>query len=260
MLRLTEVTLSYPDGDRRLTALDAVDLTVAGGEYAAITGPSGSGKSSLLAVAATLVTPDRGTVELGDALATGISRRRAAALRRSKLGIVFQSPNLIPSLTVREQLEVVARMGAGRLPLHPRRALAARIDELLDEVGVLPLADRRPAQLSGGQRQRVNVARAIVHGPEVLLVDEPTSALDRERGEAIIALLGRVTRERGLATVVVTHELEHLPAFDRAYRMLDGRLTPLDAASPAGTAGESPAGTAGERAPALAGARVAVST
>lgn len=230
MLRLTDVTLTYPDGDTTLTALDHVNLTVEPGTAAAITGPSGSGKSSLLAVAATLVTPQAGTVDIDGVLATGLNRSGAARVRRTKLGIVFQAPNLIPSLTVREQLEVVSRMGAGRGGAAARRALGERIDGLLDEVGVLQLADRRPGQLSGGQRQRVNIARAIVHEPGVLLVDEPTSALDRERGDAIIELLQRLTHEHELSTVVVTHEQRHVPTFDAAYRMDDGRLTALDVA------------------------------
>ncbi|MDU7360802.1 MAG: ABC transporter ATP-binding protein [Propionibacteriaceae bacterium] len=223
MLELTDVTLTYPDGDDRVKALNNVSLTVEAGTFAAVTGPSGSGKSSLLAVASTLVTPDSGRVSIAGSDITRMKSREKAALRQGKLGIVFQSPNLIPSLTVREQLEVVLRLGGRKA----REEGVARIPETLEAVGCSNLADRLPSQLSGGQQQRVNIARAIVHEPSVLLVDEPTSALDQERSAEIIELLAQLTHDRQLATVVVTHEPEHLPSFDAAFEMRDGVLAPL---------------------------------
>lgn len=218
-LDLTDVTLTYPDGENRLTALDHVTLSVAKGDLTAVVGPSGSGKSSLLAVAATLVTPDAGAVEVDGVATTGMGRGALAALRRRAIGIVFQQPNLLPSLTAAEQLQVMATL-AGRSPAGAR----ARARELLDAVGLAAQAGRRPHQLSGGQRQRVNIARALMNDPVVLLVDEPTSALDHERGAAVIDLIGRLTRERGTATVLVTHDRDHLAAADRIVAMRDGRL------------------------------------
>ncbi|MGW0560552.1 ABC transporter ATP-binding protein [Streptomyces sp. NPDC003016] len=224
-LSLTEVTLTYPDGDSRLTALDDVGLDVAAGSLTAVVGPSGSGKSSLLAVAATLVSPDRGRV-IVDGTDTGpLSRAEKAELRRTRIGIVFQQPNLLPSLTSAEQLQVMAHLS--RRP--PRRA-RDRARELLDAVGLTDRADRRPHQLSGGQRQRVNIARALMNEPAVLLVDEPTSALDHERGAAVLDLLVALTRERGTATVLVTHDRAHLERMDAVVTMADGRVS----ARPAG--------------------------
>ncbi|MFI2710794.1 ABC transporter ATP-binding protein [Micromonospora sp. NPDC018662] len=220
-LDLTDVTLTYPDGDSRLTALDHVTLSVAKGELTAVVGPSGSGKSSLLAVAATLVTPDAGTVGVDGVATTRMSRGGLAALRRRAIGIVFQQPNLLPSLTAAEQLQVMATLD-GRSPARARD----RARDLLDAVGLAGQAGRRPHQLSGGQRQRINIARALMNDPVVLLVDEPTSALDHERGAAVIGLLGRLTRERGTATVLVTHDRDHLAAADRIVEMRDGRLHP----------------------------------
>ncbi|GAA2927613.1 ABC transporter ATP-binding protein [Streptomyces enissocaesilis] len=218
-LSLTEVTLTYPDGDSRLTALDDVGLDVAAGSLTAVVGPSGSGKSSLLAVAATLVSPDRGRV-IVDGTDTGpLSRAEKAELRRTRIGIVFQQPNLLPSLTSAEQLQVMAHL-SGR---PPRRA-RDRARELLDAVGLTDRADRRPHQLSGGQRQRVNIARALMNAPAVLLVDEPTSALDHERGAAVLDLLVALTRERGTATVLVTHDRAHLERMDAVVAMADGRV------------------------------------
>ncbi|MGA5554411.1 ABC transporter ATP-binding protein [Streptomyces lavendulocolor] len=218
-LHLVDVTLTYPDGDGRLTALDSVSLDVPRGSLTAVVGPSGSGKSSLLAVAATLVTPDRGRVVVAGTDAGALDRAGRAALRRDRIGIVFQQPNLLPSLTAAEQLQVMAHLaGRGR---RERRAL-----ELLDAVGLADLAGRRPHQLSGGQRQRVNIARALVNDPAVLLVDEPTSALDHERGAAVLDLLAALTRERGTATVLVTHDHTHLGSADRTVTVRDGRLAP----------------------------------
>ncbi|MFE1050016.1 ABC transporter ATP-binding protein [Streptomyces olivaceus] len=220
-LILTDVTLTHPDGDGRLTALDRVTLEVPGGGLTAVVGPSGSGKSSLLAVAATLITPDSGAVAVDGTDTTGLSRGELAALRRHRIGIVFQQPNLLPSLTAAEQLQVMARLD-GRRP----RAVRGRALELLDAVGLADHAGRRPHRLSGGQRQRVNIARALMNDPSVLLVDEPTSALDHERGAAVVDLITRLTRERGTATVLVTHDRAQLAVADRVARLHDGRLSP----------------------------------
>ncbi|MFE6691230.1 ABC transporter ATP-binding protein [Streptomyces sp. NPDC057743] len=219
-LELTDVTLTYPDGDTRLTALDAVSLTVPAGTVTAVVGPSGSGKSSLLAVAATLIRPDRGRVVLDGTDTTGLRRAELTALRRTTVGTVFQQPNLLPSLTAAEQLQVMAHL-AGRSP----RAARDRARELLAAVGLSGQADRRPHQLSGGQRQRVNIARALMNEPAVLLVDEPTSALDHERGAAVLDLLTELAHQRGTATVLVTHDRSHLAAVDAVAEVLDGRLT-----------------------------------
>ncbi|MEU6865666.1 ABC transporter ATP-binding protein [Streptomyces sp. NPDC046876] len=225
-LLVDDVTLTYPDGESRLTALDRVRLEVPAGTLTAVVGPSGSGKSSLLAVAATLVTPDSGRVVVAGRDTAGLSAAEKSALRREKIGIVFQQPNLLASLTAAEQLQVMAHL-SGR----PSRALRRRALELLDAVGLADKADKRPHQLSGGQRQRVNIARALMNEPAVLLVDEPTSALDHERGAAVLDLLVGLTRERGTATVLVTHDRAHLERMDCAATMTDGRLTePVPAA------------------------------
>ncbi|WP_371482814.1 ABC transporter ATP-binding protein [Kitasatospora sp. NBC_00315] len=218
-LILDHVTLTYPDGDGRLTALDDVGLEVPAGTVTAVVGPSGSGKSSLLAVAATLITPDRGRVVVDGVDTRGLNRGALAALRRDRIGIVFQQPNLLPSLTAAEQLQVMAHLD-GRSP----RSARPRALELLDAVGLGDLAGRRPHQLSGGQRQRVNIARALMNDPTVLLVDEPTSALDHERGAAVVGLVTELTHRRATATVLVTHDRTHLTAVDQVAEVHDGRL------------------------------------
>lgn len=218
MLTLTDITLTYPDGDSRLTAVDRASLSVAPGQMAALIGASGSGKSSLLSVAATLVTPHSGKVEIDGIETTGLDQAGRSRVRREKLGIVFQAPNLIPSLTVAEQLEVMSRLSGAK-------ASRARITELLADVGMDHFSGRKPGQLSGGQRQRVNIARAMVHAPSALLVDEPTSALDQERSRDIMELLTCLTHERNLATLLVTHDLGQLENADAVYRMADGVVT-----------------------------------
>ncbi|MCY0928776.1 ABC transporter ATP-binding protein [Streptomyces sp. H27-H1] len=215
-----DVTLTYPDGEGRLTALDAVRLEVPAGTLTAVVGPSGSGKSSLLAVAATLVTPDAGRVVVAGQDTSKLGAAEKAALRREKIGIVFQQPNLLASLTAAEQLQVMAHI-SGRPPHSLRR----RALELLDAVGLADKAGKRPHELSGGQRQRINIARALMNEPAVLLVDEPTSALDHDRGAAVLDLLVNLTRERSTATVLVTHDHAHLDRMDATATMTDGRLT-----------------------------------
>ncbi|WP_316520317.1 ABC transporter ATP-binding protein [Kitasatospora brasiliensis] len=219
-LMLDRITLTYPDGDGRLTALDEVSLTVPKGSVTAVVGPSGSGKSSLLAVAATLITPDSGQVVIDGTDTAGLGRADLTALRRTRIGIVFQQANLLPSLTAVEQLQVMAHLD-GRAP----RSALPRALELLDAVGLRDQAARRPHQLSGGQRQRVNIARALMNDPTVLLVDEPTSALDHERGAAVLDLLTELTHRRATATVLVTHDRTHLTAVDQIAEVRDGRLT-----------------------------------
>lgn len=218
-LHLTDITLTYPDGDARLTALDSVDLHVEKGTMTAVIGPSGSGKSSLLAVAATLITPDSGHVVIDGTPTAAMTRSELTTLRRNKIGTVFQQPNLLPSLTAVEQLQVIAHLDG-----HSPRSAATRVLTLLDAVGLRDHAHKRPPQLSGGQRQRVNIARALMSNPAVLLVDEPTSALDHERGAAILDLITTLTHTNGTATVVVTHDRAHLSEMDDVVEIVDGRL------------------------------------
>ena len=218
-LELDHVTLRLGDGQDVVTALDDVSLKVAPGEFVAVVGPSGAGKSSLLAVAGALTDPDEGDGRVDGVDVRRLGRRERTRLRRRSIGFVFQANNLLPALTARDQLRLAARLpgggdGRGR---DPR--------ELLAEVGMADKADRRPHELSGGERQRVGIARALVGDPAVLLVDEPTAALDRARSHDVVRLLAHETAQAGVATVMVTHDLEVLEHCDRVVEMVDGRLS-----------------------------------
>ncbi|WP_020106254.1 ABC transporter ATP-binding protein [Nocardia sp. 348MFTsu5.1] len=214
-LALTSVSLRFGDGDSTILALDDVNLEVPRGEIVAIVGPSGAGKSSLLAVAGGLSRPSSGSVSIDGLDVTDMPNRALAKLRRDKVGFVFQSGNLIPALTARDQLRLVSKI-TGR----PGRD----VDELLDSVGMSHRSNRRPGQLSGGERQRVGIARALTSSPSLLLVDEPTAALDRKRSHEVVELLARETHEAGVATIMVTHDHDVLIHCDRVLEMVDGQL------------------------------------
>lgn len=227
MIDLNDVTLTFPDGTARVTAVDRVTLHVEAGTTVGITGPSGSGKSSLLAIASTLISPDEGTVTVAGTETSELTLVERAELRRTKIGLIFQQSNLLASLTALDQLLVMNELTTDRRRAARRTATRTRALELLDEVGLAHDLGKRPAQLSGGQRQRVNIARALMNGPAVLIVDEPTSSLDQQRGSEIIDLLLRLTQEHDTATLLVTHDPRILPRADRAYDMVDGQLGPL---------------------------------
>jgi len=219
-IEMQSVVLELGDGDRTVRALDDVSLSVTGGELVAVVGPSGAGKSSLLAVAGALAHPTAGTVKIhGRELAT-LSRKERTRFRLTEIGFVFQSGNLVPALTVADQLRLVRRLTT-REPFDPM--------PLLESVGIAHKADRRPHELSGGERQRVGIARALVNSPSVLLVDEPTSALDRERSQEVVALLREETHASAVATIMVTHDHDVLHHCDRVLLMQDGGLQPHSA-------------------------------
>lgn len=219
-LVLTDVCKSYGDGDSTVIALDHVDLTVAKGELVAIVGPSGSGKSSLLAIAGALTRPDSGEVIVGGEALAGLKDGQLTRVRRDHIGFVFQSGNLPTALTSRQQLVLAAKIRGRQGRLDPAGLLAA--------VGMTHREGSRPSGLSGGERQRVGIARALVGDPDLLLVDEPTAALDRVKSQEIVQLLAHETHTHGVGTVLVTHDHDILHHCDRVYEMVDGRLSPAN--------------------------------
>ena len=215
-LEITDAVLDLGDGDSRVRALDSVSLTVRPGEFVAIVGPSGSGKSSLLAVAGALSRPDSGTIRVHGTDLSGLSRRATTKFRLRNIGFVFQSGNLLPALTAADQLRLSGRLAGNR---H------VDTDTLLGSVGMAHRAGHRPGALSGGERQRVGIARALVNNPTLLLVDEPTAALDRRRSHEVVQLLAERAHSDDVAIVMVTHDRDVLEHCDRTQEMIDGRLT-----------------------------------
>jgi putative ABC transport system ATP-binding protein len=214
---LEGVTRTYGRGGGAVRALDDVSLEFEPGTFTAIMGPSGSGKTTLLQSAAGLDRPDRGTVRIGDTDLAGLGERGLAQLRRRRVGFVFQSFNLLPSLTAAQNVILPLRL-AGE---HPRRRVAA---DALARVGLGDRASHRPAELSGGQQQRVAIARALVTDPDVIFADEPTGALDTRSAREVLALLREATVDDGRTLIMVTHDPVAAAVADRVVFLADGRI------------------------------------
>ena len=216
MLRCDALTKTYRSGGRELTVLNDISFAVEPGGFVAVVGPSGSGKTTLLGLLAGLDRPTSGTVYLDGADLTTLDGDALARLRGGKVGFVFQSFQLIPTLTARENVQV---------PLELRgEAAAERATELLERVGLADRADHYPAQLSGGEQQRVALARAFSSRPKVLFADEPTGNLDARTGAGIIDLMTELNRDLGTTLVLVTHDLDLAGRARRTIRLADGRI------------------------------------
>jgi len=218
-LQLDDVTKTYRVGDDEIVAIADVDLTVAANEIVALVGPSGSGKTTLCSIAGGILAPTSGEVTVDGTCLTGFSDRQLTEVRQRSIGFVFQSVNLIPFLTARENLLVVDELGR-----RTGQAARDRADTLLDELGLADRRDNLPAQLSGGQRQRVAIGRALMNEPALVLFDEPTSALDSKLGEQVMELIRSEMKARGTAAIIVTHDDRITRYADRTIHISDGHL------------------------------------
>ncbi|MEI8001285.1 MAG: ABC transporter ATP-binding protein [Actinomycetes bacterium] len=219
-LQLRDVRKTYTSGDSEIVALDHATLTVGSDEILALVGPSGSGKTTLLSIAGGLLSPTSGTVSVGDHDITGYSGKELTRFRREQVGFVFQTVNLVPFLTARENIMVAAEL-SGR---GTARSTRERADQLLGELGLGQRGDNLPAQLSGGERQRVAIGRALMNEPPLILVDEPTSALDTRLGTQVMELIVGEVKRRHTAAVIVTHDTRMTHYADRTVEILDGTL------------------------------------
>ncbi|HEY6553301.1 MAG TPA: ABC transporter ATP-binding protein [Vicinamibacteria bacterium] len=216
MLECESLSKSYPSGGRDLTVLDGITFALQPGGFLALLGPSGSGKTTLLGLLAGLDQPTTGRVRLDGQDLALLSEDERARVRRDKIGFVFQSFHLIPTLTARENVEV---------PLELRGEDGrTRADALLARVGLADRGHHYPSQLSGGEQQRVALARAFVHGPRVLFADEPTGNLDAANGALVIDLLAELNHETGTTLVLVTHDLDLAGRARRIIRLSHGAL------------------------------------
>jgi putative ABC transport system ATP-binding protein len=217
MIELRNVSKMVASGDRRLTILHPLSLTVPEGQRLAILGPSGSGKSTLLGLIAGLDSPSSGAVVIDGVDITALSEDHLAKLRGEKIGFVFQSFHLIPSLTAMENILVPMEIAG-------RRDASARARALLEEVGLSQRGHHYPSQLSGGEQQRVAIARALSNEPKIILADEPTGNLDSNTGRTVIDLLLSINRTRGTTVVVVTHDPDIASMADARISLRDGAV------------------------------------
>ena len=218
-LEMRGITKIYTVADDVVVALDHVDLTVASDEIVALVGPSGSGKTTLCSIAGGLLSPTDGSVVVAGKEISDYSGRQLTEFRRDSVGFVFQTVNLIPFLTARENLLVVDEIGR-RLG----RVARDRADQLLEELGLADRAANLPAQLSGGQKQRVAIGRALMNDPSLVLFDEPTSALDSSLGDQVVHLIRNEMKARGTAAIIVTHDDRITHYADRTVHIEDGRI------------------------------------
>jgi putative ABC transport system ATP-binding protein len=219
-LEARAVSKRYRTHDTEVWAVDTLTLSVEPGEFVALIGPSGSGKTTMLALLAGLLLPDAGEVVIGGRSLSSLGKAGLAAFRLEQIGFTFQAHNLVPYLTVRENVELMLRLN-GRL----NRQGKARATELLTQLGLEHRLNNLPSELSGGQQQRVAIARALVHEPRIVLADEPTASLDSERAHQVAETLAQLIHAQGRAGIMVTHDPRMCIYADRIVRLEDGRVT-----------------------------------
>jgi len=220
MLQLKNVNKSYLEGNIKHAVLNSLDLHVSNGEIIILFGKSGSGKSTLLNVISGIDIPNSGSVLIDGTDITKLSEKERTLVRRNKVGFIFQFFNLIPTLTVRENLLLP-------LELTGTNNTEERINSILSEVGLANRANTYPDKLSGGEQQRIAIARALIHNPDIILADEPTGNLDYETGRQIVDLLDRVVKQKGKTMIMVTHSKDVIGLADKIYSLKDGKLSEM---------------------------------
>lgn len=230
LLQVHDVRKVYGSGHTEVVAVSDATMAVEQGEFVSLLGPSGSGKTTLISIIGGLLSSTSGTVHVGPTEITAMSRKDLTSFRAEKVGFVFQSANLVPFLTARENLLYVAGLVKG----GSRKEAQSRADQLLEELGLADRAKNLPEQLSGGERQRVAIGRALMNDPELVLVDEPTAALDTAMGQQVVELLRREVKSRGKTGIMVTHDLRMVDYTDRVFEILDGKLTHVEKPSALG--------------------------
>ena len=219
VLEVRDLVKTFTLDGSPINAIDHVSFQVYAGEFLAVVGPSGSGKTTLLSILAALLTPTSGHVFIDGQELSQMNERQRVRLRRSRIGFTFQSNNLIPYLTARENVEFMLRLNGLR-----GRNGRARPDELLGRLGLADRLHNLPAQLSGGEQQRVAIARALIHDPALVLADEPTAALDTQRAFQVVETFASLIHEQNRTGIMVTHDLRMCKYVDRVIQMRDGQI------------------------------------
>jgi putative ABC transport system ATP-binding protein len=225
VMDVQDITRSLPLGHERIEILKGIRFQIMSGEFVSIVGPSGSGKSTLLGIIAGLDNPTTGQVLIDDVDITRMSEGKLAVVRNSKIGMVFQAFNLIPTLTAQENVEVPLYVG------KHKGSASARAQELLALVGLSHRLDHRPNQLSGGEQQRVAIARALATDPAIVIADEPTGNLDARNGENVLKLIADLREQTGKTFIIATHDPVVASRADRAIRIVDGKIAEIDNAN-----------------------------
>ncbi|WP_066307436.1 ABC transporter ATP-binding protein [Bacillus sp. FJAT-29814] len=222
-IQFENVSKHYKEGNRTFTALNDVSLSVKPGEFVAVIGPSGSGKSTFLSIAGALLQPSDGNVTINGIRLSDMKPKQLSSLRLEQIGFILQTSNLVPYLTVLDQLLVVKKM-KGSITKEDK----AFAKQLLEDVGLGDKLKKFPNQLSGGERQRTAIARAFMNDPNIILADEPTASLDTNRAFEIVELISQGVKSRNKAAIMVTHDERLLKYCDKVYQMLDGNLKLLE--------------------------------
>lgn len=217
LLELKNVSRSYTQGDETIHALNKINFSASTGEFIAIIGPSGSGKSTFLTIAGGLQTPTTGEVIIDGMNITSMSRKELSQMRLSHIGFILQASNLVPFLTVNQQLELFNRATGTRVDKDYKSIIFA-------ELGITKLSNKYPSELSGGERQRAAIAKVLYSNPNLILADEPTASLDTTKAFEVVKILAKETRKRGKATIMVTHDERLIDHCDKVYEMHDGVL------------------------------------
>ncbi len=218
LIEVKNVSKSFIDGRKKIEALSDTSFSVEAGEFVALVGPSGSGKSTLLTIIGGLQQPDEGKVLIQNKKFSEVDDKERTQLRFEEIGFILQASNLVPFLTVEDQLRLVDKV-------RKEKSDSDYIDNLLSQLGIKDLRNKYPRDLSGGEKQRVAIARSLYHDPSVILADEPTASLDSERAFEVVEILAERTKENKKATIMVTHDERLVGYCDKVYHMVDGVLT-----------------------------------
>lgn len=216
---MKNISKNYQDGEQVIEVLKNVSLEVAQGEFVAIVGPSGAGKSTFLSIAGVLLSPTEGEIAIGGKVLNDLTSKDLTKVRLDKVGFIFQGANLIPYLSVRDQLLVIAELSGDK-----GRVAKEKADELLKELGLTARENNYPESLSGGEKQRVAIARALMNDPDIILADEPTASLDASRGHKVVQMIADEVKRKNKAAIMVTHDERVLDLVDRVIRIEDGYL------------------------------------
>ncbi|PSL40506.1 putative ABC transport system ATP-binding protein [Planomicrobium soli] len=217
ILEMKQVKKTYGSGHKMVEALKETDFRADKGELIAVIGPSGSGKSTFLTIAGGLLSPTSGEIWINKQDLSGLNEKQRSKIRLKEIGFILQASNLVPFLTMENQLNLLDKVKKGNMARNERM-------QLFEDLGISDLRNKYPADLSGGERQRVAIAKAIYSNPSIILADEPTASLDSDRAYEVMELLKSETKNKNTTTIVVTHDIRLIHYCDKVYRMTDGVL------------------------------------